>query len=138
MQPVTISITNKAEIERYFKGLVKNIEGDSKTWNTIGLMGYKNVIKHFDDEKSPKGRWRELKKARKRGGSKILQDTGTLRASVRSKSKRGQCKIFTNLSYAGVHQFGSRKKNIPARSYLWIDKKSRKMMAKRLARDIVS
>ena len=40
---------------------------------------------------------------------KVLQDTGRLRASFKSKTTNNSAKIGTNVKYAKTHQFGARK-----------------------------
>jgi len=37
---------------------------------------------------------------------------------VKITSKGLQVKVFNNMVYAGVHEFGSKKKNIPARPFI--------------------
>lgn len=58
-------------------------------------------------------------------GGMILVDTGTLRASVTGKGegyirRLGPTRLVmgTNIKYAATHQYGSPKKNIPARPFL--------------------
>lgn len=50
--------------------------------------------------------------------AKILQDTGTLRASISAQATNNSVRVGSNVVYAKVHQLGSQKKNIPARPFL--------------------
>jgi len=54
-------------------------------------------------------------------GRKILQDTGFLRASINAKMiDRLTLAVRADCKYAYVHQFGSPKKNIPARPFMMV------------------
>lgn len=103
----------------------------------IAAQGQRDVVEHFKDERGPKGKWPNLKSPRKRGGTKILQDTGILRASIRSKAAAREAIVFTDLVYAATHHFGDSSRNIPARPYMWISKKAKNLMRKTLARFIM-
>ncbi len=89
---------------------------------------FKNAIEDsFKNGSSPFGQvWAPLKRPRKSGGSKILVDSGQLgsRWSVRAEAR--SVEVGTNLKYAAVHQYGSRKTKgrgggIPARPFLPVD-----------------
>lgn len=43
-------------------------------------------------------------------GRKVLTDTGRLRRSIQSVPSSAQLKIFTNVKYAAIHQFGGKTK----------------------------
>jgi len=51
-------------------------------------------------------------------GAKILMDSGRLANSIGFAVKGNQVEIGTNLIYAATHQFGDKKRNIPARPFL--------------------
>lgn len=77
----------------------------------------------FEGSRGPAGKaWEPLKdatvKARRRGSSKPLIDTGTLRGSITAVPGALGILVGTNLPYAGVHQFGFDERNIPARPFL--------------------
>lgn len=81
------------------------------------------VEENFAREGRPK--WVDLqpatKKARARKNKwpgKILQVSGKLASSVSQRSSQTEAAVGSNLVYAGVHQFGSTKQNIPARPFL--------------------
>jgi len=61
------------------------------------------------------------------GGMAILQDTGTLRGSIRAFTDDDHVVIGSGLQYAAIHQFGGkagrgRKVTIPARPFLPVDR----------------
>jgi len=82
---------------------------------------YQGTLKRMKKEQRQELRERVLAK-----GGQILIDTGRLRASVSGKGgadsvrklEDTRLEIGTNVKYAPVHQFGSPKKNIPARPFL--------------------
>lgn len=56
----------------------------------------------------------------------ILLDSGRLRSSIAYKIEGpGKVGVGTNVKYAGAHQFGSTKKQIPARPFLVIQEDDR-------------
>ena len=149
-------------IEIKVKGIkkVKNnlnaIEQRSKNlklaMGVVGAKAWKDVNNSFDIEKDEDGkRWKkrlEPKKKKgirkrvstrptKRGGNKLLQDTGLLRESIRWKHGSDWARVFTKTKYAGVHQYGAPSKNIVKRSYMWVSEKVQKGFSKIIGRYIV-
>ncbi len=102
---------------------------------------HRNVINHFEKIQSPTGKWRQLTertlRQRTHGGSKPLQDTGKLKNSVRFKSYKNKAEVFTNIIYAGVHNYGYKKMNIPQREFMWLDKLTRESINKTIGSFIV-
>lgn len=73
------------------------------------------------------GNLRARARRRLEGGLAILQDTGTLRDSIRASPGRYSVTIGSVLEYAAIHQFGGmagrgKKVRIPARPFLPVDK----------------
>ena len=98
----------------------------------IGEAIIAETMIRFQTEKDPQGkRWKKLKQAtiKARGrkedtpslGSKILQDTGLLKASIVKKVSTRKVEIGTNEKQAKVQQFGYKPLNIPSRKYLPTD-----------------
>ena len=54
----------------------------------------------------------------------ILERTGTLKRGFVTTSNHKEAEIKNTVKYAGVHQFGSKKRKIPARQILGTTKKS--------------
>ena len=116
-------IIDDAELQFQFKKLI------DKGTNTRPLMArlvqqlHFVVDENFEKEGRPR-RWRPLSKRyaeqkRRQGYSgKILEKSGALRRSITERYTNTEAVVGTNLKYAAVHQFGSRKKNIPARPFL--------------------
>jgi phage gpG-like protein len=87
----------------------------------------RDVIRHFKEEMGDTGKWEALKPAtllarrtgeKKRLGTKILQDTGRLRASIGTGMEGARPFVGTNVIYGGTHQFG--RGSIPERPFLWL------------------
>ena len=53
-----------------------------------------------------------------KGVAKILQNTGRLKKSINSAHDNKEAKVGTNLIYATTHNYGLKKKNIPARPFM--------------------
>ena len=105
--------------------------GDLKGyWDLVGkYMQKKTVQERFEKEQSPNGtKWAPLSIARikqrlkrhKKVDMKILSDTGQLRRILYEAGK-DYVQIGTNVKYAKVHQFGYKKRNIPARPFLGVN-----------------
>lgn len=105
------------------------------------IFGFKDIIKHFKDQASPKGRWKPLsastirmrRKGKGKGSARILQDTGSLRNSVMpgiglKDLQRNRLILYTNIPYAKKHDegFGS----IPQREFMWLGKDAKGKMKK--------
>jgi len=108
-------------------------QGTQKAFTGAGLAIMRDIGERFEGEGMPPQRWQPLSPAtilrrrtgkgkKKTGRPKILQDTGTLK---RSFMFGGPDNVFdvsplhvtvgSKLNYAGIHQFGWKEKNIPAR-----------------------
>lgn len=127
--------TRKAE--KLINRIITNMARPGSTLDKIGMIGQRDVINHFKDERGPFGAWPSLQSDRKRGGSKILQDTGTLRVRNRYRVEGKNVVLYNDTVYAGVHNYGSPKKNIPQRKFLWISGKGMRDMVRQLIKDII-
>lgn len=66
------------------------------------------VREHFQQQKSPEGiPWKKLAHARPDGSSRILQDRGTLAASVRCDVSGSEVTLTASHVAANVHQYGA-------------------------------
>ena len=93
----------------------------SPFFQRAAMKMFRQVVVNFQKEQGPDGaRWKPLKRPRPRGGTKILQDRGILRASVLFRGYKDNAQVRTNLRYAATHQHGDKRRNIPARPYMWM------------------
>jgi phage virion morphogenesis protein len=101
----------------------------------IGEELVSRILDSFEREASPYGeKWAPLKPATILGRARrfktkkakqaavdnprILQDTGYLRSSIEIQSVGSDhVTVWSRAEYAAVHQFGSTRKNIPARPF---------------------
>ena len=90
------------------------------------IIGYKDIIQHFQEEAGPQAKWKSLKFRK----GKILQDTGRLRMSISFRTVGNTGNIGTNIIYGATHQFGRDK--IPARPYLWFSERTKQNIKKEL------
>lgn len=133
-----------------FKGFVERMENPNRAFATIGEKARKDVIDHFDNEMGPSGGWAPLVRQRKpRQGQrpgvsdKILQDTGTLKGSIKKRVFPDKAEIYTTKNYAAIHNYGGetgRKEArfmMTARPFLWFSEKGLYSMAKTLAKYII-
>ncbi|ELF0479340.1 phage virion morphogenesis protein [Campylobacter coli] len=126
-------------IENFFKACDKLIDMNKHGQSIMAGAGESirnSIIDSFKNERSIfNGKWKSLKPATikqkiKDGKNKgILKRDGDLSNDLnwQSKPTKSGVKVFNNMQsksgfkYGLVHQYGSRKKNIPARSFLPID-----------------
>ncbi len=134
---ISVNIQNLEKVQSDFNAITQRLMNPQTGMEIVAGKGFKDVVDHFSEEESPDGKWQSLKKPRKRGGSKILQDTGRLRSSVRFRTLRDEAHIFTQVVYAGVHNFGYSKRNIPQRQFLWLSKEAIKSITETFKRFIL-
>ncbi|CAG9059666.1 TPA: phage virion morphogenesis protein [Campylobacter coli] len=126
-------------LENFFKACDKLIDMDKHGQSIMAGAGESirnSIIDSFKNERSIfNGKWKSLKPATikqkiKDGKNKgILKRDGDLSNDLnwQSEPTKSGVKVFNNMQsksgfkYGLVHQYGSRKKNIPARSFLPID-----------------
>jgi phage virion morphogenesis protein len=126
MSDFNIIIDDK-ELQYQFKKLIDRGTNTRPLMQRLAQRLHFIVDENFEKEGRPR-RWRPLNPAtirqRKRKGytGNILQRTGQLKRSITEKVTNTEAIVGTNLKYAGVHQFGSRKQNIPARPFLKVTK----------------
>ncbi|EHU3870393.1 phage virion morphogenesis protein [Campylobacter coli] len=126
-------------IENFFKACDKLIDMNKHGQSIMAGAGESirnSIIDSFKNERSIfNGKWKSLKPATikqkiKDGKNKgILKRDGDLSNDLnwQSEPTKSGVKVFNNMQsksgfkYGLVHQYGSRKKNIPARSFLPID-----------------
>lgn len=126
-------------IENFFKACDKLIDMDKHGQSIMAGAGESirnSIIDSFKNERSIfNGKWKSLKPATikqkiKDGKNKgILKRDGDLSNDLnwQSEPTKSGVKVFNNMQsksgfkYGLVHQYGSKKKNIPARSFLPID-----------------
>lgn len=130
-------ILQDAKVRKFINDKIKKIDGLEKALGgLISSVVSRDVDDHFRYEQGPNGRWRawstiytEYMKRRKRGGNKILQDTGNLRQhSVPTpfRNIKGGALFYNNAKtkggfpYAMAHQEGLGR--LPKRKFLWLSK----------------
>jgi phage gpG-like protein len=104
-------------------------------------VAFADIIDHFNKSQGPKGKWqqwsslyREHMEKIGKGGNKILIDSGRLRGSLagggsqKYKTNTYGILLSTKVKYAAAHQYGYKKKNIPARPFMWLSKTGMKRL----------
>jgi phage gpG-like protein len=122
----------EAKIEaKSLSALAKNLEklvpdAQKKFMKLAATAIFKDVVQHFEQERGPEEKWKRFKwpdgkvrntRPTKRGGSKILQDTGRLKGSVVPFVEKESAGARTNLEYAIYHNEGTKK--IPQREFAY-------------------
>lgn len=139
----TSIVFRTAKVERFFKQLKKNkdqiTDRHKAYWASISIIGFKDVIEHFEKEQGPKGRWKKWSKLYKehmdkigKGTNKKLQDTGRLRQSTVIPMRSGEIRkgylVFNpaqtskGFPYAYAHDRGGPK--LPKREFMWLSLKA--------------
>ena len=138
---IEVKITGIDQAIRVMRELSERVQQMKPVNAHIGNIILNSIEQSFEDETSPFGKpWQPVKvrtihqsfrgsthtkKGKQRKaflrhaeGKKILTDTGTLSGSFTVNADDSGVSVGTNLVYAPVHNFGSKKQNIPARQFL--------------------
>lgn len=124
--------------------------------SAVGTIGYKNIIKHFDDESGPDGKWPRrapstVDRYRRIAlglepvpagyrqadflSEKVLHLTYKLRKSIMPTNQRRVDKravmIFSPQPYSGQHDRG--ENGMPKREFMWFDEDTLNLMAEAVA-----
>lgn len=101
------------DLRRYIAGILLRLRGFSAPMREIGEALILSTDQRFEDEVDPMGvPWEDISprtRARKRAKGridKILQDTGTGRASINYQANRFSVSVGTPLAYMTYHQNG--------------------------------
>jgi len=94
--------------------LKKKLSGDRELMLSIAETMRVSVLKNFGTEGMRLGKkWQRLspatiKQRQKKGywPGKILQRTGRLKKSIKSRADKTTASVSTNLVYAAIHQYG--------------------------------
>ena len=121
---LTVDVSALKVTKRRFEKMQERAKVPKTAMDLIGAKAFKDVINSFSLQQDEEGRpWKSLKRKRKRGGSRILQDTGRLRSSIRWAASKEEARVFTKVKYAKFHEYGT--KNLPIRSFMWLSSKLR-------------
>lgn len=124
-----------ADIEKLMANEARDLdEAVSNFYANAAIIAHNRVSQLFEQDSGPDGPWKPLKKGRRRGGSKILQDTGRLKGSIVPFSGRDYAGVGTDLDYAPYHNYGT--KHIPQREFMWLDGTAEERIMARLERQI--
>ena len=129
-----VGVNGWDDFTKFLATLREYLRNPVKTFGTIKLIMFQDVMEHFDQQEGPDGPWQPLKivgleggklvsfrlKHGKAGHAMILQDTGHLKASIAMASGDKGAEVGTNLIYARTHQYGDDSRHIPQRTFLFL------------------
>jgi len=134
--PVSIKVKpDMRQIRAKFRHMTDEMNKPQAAMKVIGFRGFKDITEHFNKSEGLTGEWDELKRPRKRGGSKPLMDTGRLRMTFSFRYMRRAVELIKDVSYAKYHEYGT--KHIPKREFMWVSAAARKSMLKLLMSSIM-
>lgn len=128
------------KLNKAIRDLIRKIKNPIKVFAEAKLIIFQDVMRHFQKQEGPDGKWKPLKLAtlkrrRQAGrGAKILQDTGRLKNSISGIASSRGAEVGTNMVYARTHQKG--RGNIPQRQFLWLSKEAGNRILDRFIVDI--
>ena len=144
---------DERKVKAFYSKLAKNaeeIEQRKKVfWGALTALSFRDVIKHFERQKGPEGKWKKWSDLYAthmgrigKGGNKILQDSGRMRqnlfqANETTRIKKGQllynpAQTKSGFGYAKAHNEGSKK--LPKREFMWLTDKAVTNMSKLMAK----
>ncbi|HDY90406.1 MAG TPA: hypothetical protein ENH82_20085 [bacterium] len=157
---VTVKFDNKI-FKKYIKEVAQRTKRGSDILKAAAAtFGFKDIIDHFKKESGPEGKWKERStftqefylaiqkgatdppegtaRGAYRTTNKILQLTGNLRKSFLptniKKVNNQSVLMFTKVPYAGGHEFGNKKTNLPERSFMWLSASAMEKMNRMILR----
>ena len=107
-----ISFTVKNTMTKRVVNTETNLRYQKKVLNVIGKKAWEDVLDHFRKQQTPKGRkWQKWLlpggdgrrvpyRPYGKGGTKLLEDTGTLRTRNRWKVKKDHVYVYNDSDYA--------------------------------------
>jgi phage gpG-like protein len=146
-----VKLEGLSEVQKRFNNIQKRMQKPNTVLDLAAAKGWRNVIKHFRDERGPDGKWKDTKEAVGFGSAtlqrkpkkkqnlkksdKLLQDTGRLRMSNRWRVLGNKAEVYNNTVYAATHNYGDTrnikvfgKKTVkatwPQREFMWLDDKT--------------
>jgi phage virion morphogenesis protein len=104
----------------------------------VAPLAARAIERNFDAEGRPLP-WPPLAPAtlrRKPPGLKILERTGRLRRSIRTRVEASAIVLSTDVPYAAAHQFGVPRHRLPARPFLVLTPEDQEEVAQAVAREL--
>lgn len=104
----------------------------------VAPLAARAIERNFDAEGRPLP-WPPLAPAtlrRKPPGLKILERTGRLRRSIRTRVEASAIVLSTDVPYAAAHQFGVPRRRLPARPFLVLTPEDKEEVAQAVAREL--
>jgi phage gpG-like protein len=139
-------MSNAAEITLESKQWEKFLKSVEKKWkdiakrkefsNIITIPVFKDLVKHFEEEEGPSGKWKpwsntylEHLQRIGRQGNQILQFSGKLRQSItptkgKVRTNSSGVVFYSNVPYAKAHDEGEGR--MPERKFMYISNKGLK------------
>lgn len=124
---VAVRIEGLEECKSYFQRLKHNAEDFSAVGQLIAELLKKSTNQRFLEDRDPDGKsWEALKpatisaKTKKGYAPRILQSSNTLFKSFETEATAQAIIVKTGVKYAGAHQFGNPKNNLPQRAFLGV------------------
>lgn len=117
---------------------------DPKRWKRalkalVATVGFKDVVKHFQDQRGEDGRWPKLNPSyarwkRRQGKTKMLVLSGQLRqgflpSNITDAGRMGVA-LFNPVEYSGKHDRGE---GVPKRQFMWLSRSAMDLMEKGFA-----
>lgn len=129
---MAVSIQVQEQLSKQMNEALKQLQHLKMPMDVVGqeVLG-QTVERITGEQKAPDGTpwaaWSEPyseHKARSRDGGAFLDASGELIDSLNYEASKDEVLVGTNLVYAATHQFGDKKRNIPARPYLGLSKQN--------------
>lgn len=142
----TVVLLDDREWQGFLRDMKKKLQ-DPFALLKVGAMtyGFKDIIDHFSKEEGPEGKWPKRKESTQKAyaimgkrhakynpSNRLLQLTGNLRKSLLPTSgntkQQGRYGIllFTNVPYAGRHNYGEGK--TPKREFMFLSGPAQQQM----------
>ncbi|MFQ5927628.1 MAG: phage virion morphogenesis protein [Terriglobia bacterium] len=126
---------NPRPLELRLEALAERLSDLKGLLEGLAPLAARAIERNFDEEGRPRP-WPPLTPAtlrRKPPGLKILELTGRLRRSIRTRVEGRALVLSTDVPYAAAHQFGLPQRRLPARPFLVLTRENQEEAARALA-----
>lgn len=123
MSNISVTLVGDTKLKERLQNMAERANNPAYAMKLIANAMRRDVMDHFDQERGPRGQWKDLKTSTwkwktEHGYRNMLQNTGMLRRRCVPESGSDYAAVVNDLKYAGAQNYGDT--NLPAREFLWI------------------
>ena len=139
-----IALEGMDKIQRELARLASRTSNLEPALRDMGEELLQSTDQHFEKGENAEGKqWKALKEqtlkrklASSRSRTRTLEDSGTLRDTIRHQTTADTLEVGTDRVYGATHQFGDKARNIPARPFLGLSEEDKQKLERIVAKHL--